>query len=217
MTASTESLQTDHESEPSSPKATETPSNPKEEPKEDSNDTSNISDDDDENSAGGGDNAKRFLPAYKKANAALTFPEKVRRHQRWRIGDQFVVFMFTRSHLQFFLNFTFNTTKSKTKMMNLMKYVEEKNKVEKEFCISWLPEGKAFVIYNIKEFTNSVIPKFFKASKFCSFTRKRKFNCTVCTTTCSFYLGASHERPYVNLYCSLSLGISSTKSRHRRR
>lgn len=79
------------------------------------------------------DKAKRFLPAYKKANAALTFPEK---------------------------------------MMNLMKYVDEKNKTEKDFCISWLPEGKAFVIYNIKEFTNTVIPKFFKASKFCSFTRK---------------------------------------------
>lgn len=79
------------------------------------------------------DMAKRFLPAYKKANAALTFPEK---------------------------------------MMNLMKYVEDRNKTDKDFCISWLPEGKAFVIYNIKEFTNSVIPKFFKASKFCSFTRK---------------------------------------------
>jgi len=79
------------------------------------------------------DMAKRFLPAYKKANAALTFPEK---------------------------------------MMNLMKYVEERNKTDKDFCISWLPEGKAFVIYNIKEFTSSVVPKFFKASKFCSFTRK---------------------------------------------
>lgn len=79
------------------------------------------------------DKTKRFLPAYKKANAALTFPEK---------------------------------------MMNLMKYVDEKNKTEKDFCVSWLPEGKAFVIYNIKEFTNSVIPKVFKASKFCSFTRK---------------------------------------------
>jgi len=56
--------------------------------------------------------------------------------------------------------------------MNLMKYVEEKNKTEKDFCVSWLPEGKAFVIYNIKEFTSSVVPKFFKASKFCSFTRK---------------------------------------------
>jgi len=82
---------------------------------------------------GAGDMAKRFLPAYKKANAALTFPEK---------------------------------------MMNLMKFVEEKNKTEKDFCVSWLPEGKAFVIYNIKEFTSIVIPKFFKASKFCSFTRK---------------------------------------------
>ena len=101
--------------------------------------------------------------------------------------------------------------------MNLMKYVEEKNKVEKEFCISWLPEGKAFVIYNIKEFTNSVVPKFFKASKFCSFTRKRKFNCTFCITTSPFYLGASHEIPYVYIYSSLSLGISSIKPRHRPR
>jgi len=84
-------------------------------------------------SVAGGDKAKRFLPAYKKANAALTFPEK---------------------------------------MMNLMKFVDEANKTEKDFCISWLPEGKAFVIYNIKEFTSHVIPKFFKASKFCSFTRK---------------------------------------------
>jgi hypothetical protein len=103
--------------------------------KEDSSISSKIVDDD-ENTDGAApmeDSSKRFLPAYKKANAALTFPEK---------------------------------------MMNLMKYVEERNQAEKEFCVSWLPEGKAFVIYNIKEFTSSVIPHFFKASKFCSFTRK---------------------------------------------
>jgi len=131
MTASTDPQPTDQESECSYPERTETLSDTS---KEDSKDDSKNSDDEDADGVvGGGDMAKRFLPAYKKANAALTFPEK---------------------------------------MMNLMKYVEEKNKTEKEFCISWLPEGKAFVIYNIKEFTTSVVPKFFKASKFCSFTRK---------------------------------------------
>jgi len=53
-----------------------------------------------------------------------------------------------------------------------MNYAAAKVKKDKHFCVSWLPDGKAFVIYDIKEFTNEVIPKFFKASKFCSFTRK---------------------------------------------
>lgn len=91
--------------------------------------------DEDVNNSGDDKSAdsKRFLPAYKKPNAALTFPEK---------------------------------------MMNLMKYANEMGQKEKQFCVSWLPDGKAFVIYDIKDFTNDVIPKFFKASKFCSFTRK---------------------------------------------
>jgi len=123
MTASTDSQPSDQDSVASTPKTTEI-----------SSDSPKISDDENgDGDSAAGDIAKRFLPAYKKANAALTFPEK---------------------------------------MMNLMKYVEEKNKIEKEFCVSWLPEGKAFVIYNIKDFTSSVVPKFFKASKFCSFTRK---------------------------------------------
>jgi len=102
--------------------------------KEDANHLSNISDDEngDEIDATG-DIAKRFLPAYKKSDAAKTFPEK---------------------------------------LMNLMRYVEKKNKIDKQFCVAWLPEGKTFVIYNTKEFSNNVVPKFFKASKFCSFTRK---------------------------------------------
>jgi len=136
MTATPEPQLTAKGSEESSlPKPAESSSDAKDSSKEgskgESNSASQISDD--ENTDNAKDNSKRFLPAYKKANAALTFPEK---------------------------------------MMNLMKYVDEKNKTEKEFCISWLPEGKAFVIYNIKEFTSSVVPKFFKASKFCSFTRK---------------------------------------------
>jgi len=123
----------DKDSESSLPKTVESNSSDAKNDRKGSS-ASNVSDDENTRSAvSKGDSTKRFLPAYKKANAALTFPEK---------------------------------------MMNLMKYVDERNKIEKEFCISWLPEGKAFVIYNIKEFTSSVIPKFFKASKFCSFTRK---------------------------------------------
>lgn len=134
MTTPLEPQPTDKDSGSSLPKPVESSSSDAKDTSKEDSSVSNITDDENADSVSGkGGGSKRFLPAYKKANAALTFPEK---------------------------------------MMNLMKYVEEKNKTEKEFCVSWLPEGKAFVIYNIKEFTNSVIPKFFKASKFCSFTRK---------------------------------------------
>jgi len=99
----------------------------------DDDDDEDIDDDNNEDSGQSKDIAKRFLPAYKKPNAALTFPEK---------------------------------------MMNLMNYATARVKQEKHFCVSWLPDGKAFVIYDIKDFTKDVVPKFFKASKFCSFTRK---------------------------------------------
>lgn len=38
--------------------------------------------------------------------------------------------------------------------------------------ISWIPNGAAFVIYKKKKFSTDVLPKFFKQSKFTSFTRK---------------------------------------------
>jgi hypothetical protein len=134
MTVSPEPEQTNDQQEADCPPSSEIVEvSAEEKTKDDSDKTDKIEDENADGDVETGDMAKRFLPAYKKANAALTFPEK---------------------------------------MMNLMKYVEEKNKIEKDFCVSWLPEGKAFVIYNIKEFTSSVIPKFFKASKFCSFTRK---------------------------------------------
>lgn len=40
------------------------------------------------------------------------------------------------------------------------------------FCVAWLPDGKSFVIRHPDEFTRKVLPKFFKATKFSSFTRK---------------------------------------------
>jgi hypothetical protein len=38
--------------------------------------------------------------------------------------------------------------------------------------ISWLPHGRSFIIYKKKTFAATVLPKFFKATKFTSFTRK---------------------------------------------
>jgi len=76
-------------------------------------------------------NTKRYLPAHKKPDAALTFPEK---------------------------------------LMNLMKEADKHD--SKNFCIAWLPDGKTFIIRDPEEFTRKVLLKFFKATKFSSFTRK---------------------------------------------
>jgi HSF-type DNA-binding len=40
------------------------------------------------------------------------------------------------------------------------------------FCVAWLPDGKSFVIRNTDEFTRTVLPHYFKATKFSSYTRK---------------------------------------------
>jgi hypothetical protein len=51
----------------------------------------------------------------------------------------------------------------------MMKFAE---KQDSEFCVSWLDDGMSFVIRNPDEFTRTVVPKFFKPTKFSSFTRK---------------------------------------------
>ena len=38
--------------------------------------------------------------------------------------------------------------------------------------ISWLPHGKGFAIYKKKKFASDILPKYFKQSKYTSFTRK---------------------------------------------
>ena len=38
--------------------------------------------------------------------------------------------------------------------------------------ISWLPHGRSFIIYKKKKFAAQALPKYFKATKFTSFTRK---------------------------------------------
>ena len=39
-------------------------------------------------------------------------------------------------------------------------------------AISWLSHGKSFIVYDKKKFVESILPRFFKESKFTSFTRK---------------------------------------------
>lgn len=39
-------------------------------------------------------------------------------------------------------------------------------------CITWLPHGRSFLIHDVYKFTDTVLPKYFKGTKFSSFTRK---------------------------------------------
>lgn len=57
-------------------------------------------------------------------------------------------------------------------LMALMRYADEQGKDNKDFCVAWLPEGKSFVIRNPDEFARQIVPQYFKATKFSSFTRK---------------------------------------------
>jgi len=50
-----------------------------------------------------------------------------------------------------------------------MQYAETKGD---DFCVTWLPDGKSFIIRDMDTFTKEVVPKYFKATKFSSFTRK---------------------------------------------
>lgn len=50
-----------------------------------------------------------------------------------------------------------------------MRYCE---KQKEGFFIAWCEDGKSFIIRNPDEFARYVIPKYFKATKFSSFTRK---------------------------------------------
>ena len=55
--------------------------------------------------------------------------------------------------------------------MNMMRFADKQENTE-EYCAAWLNDGKSFVIRDADAFTRQVIPHFFKATKFSSFTRK---------------------------------------------
>lgn len=46
------------------------------------------------------------------------------------------------------------------------------NDEENQPIVSWLPHGKGWVIHNKQRFSDFILPKYFKKSKFTSFTRK---------------------------------------------
>mmetsp|Transcript_16760 Transcript_16760/g.27808 ORF Transcript_16760/g.27808 Transcript_16760/m.27808 type:complete len:368 (+) Transcript_16760:89-1192(+) len=56
------------------------------------------------------------------------------------------------------------------KLMSMMKTADKED--TDEYCIAWLVDGKSFVVRNPDEFTRKVLPNYFKATKFSSFTRK---------------------------------------------
>jgi len=53
--------------------------------------------------------------------------------------------------------------------LQLMEILDDKNN---EHIITWLPHGKAFIIYQKKKFATEILTKYFKESKYTSFTRK---------------------------------------------
>ena len=65
-------------------------------------------------------------------------------------------------------NVTFRS--ASIQLMHLMAFADKHK--NNNFCVSWLSDGKSFVVSNPDEFTRQVLPKYFKATKFTSFTRK---------------------------------------------
>jgi len=53
--------------------------------------------------------------------------------------------------------------------MKMMRYAETQGE---DFCVAWMEDGKSFIIRKPDDFTRTVVPKFFKPTKFSSFTRK---------------------------------------------
>mmetsp|Transcript_31554 Transcript_31554/g.65939 ORF Transcript_31554/g.65939 Transcript_31554/m.65939 type:complete len:437 (+) Transcript_31554:329-1639(+) len=61
------------------------------------------------------------------------------------------------------------------KLMSMLDYAEEmkdKSDDPANDCISWLPHGDAFLVRHPTECAETIVPLFFKAAKFSSFTRK---------------------------------------------
>lgn len=56
--------------------------------------------------------------------------------------------------------------------MHMMTYAEAQCATDPNFCVAWTHGGSAFVVQDPDAFTKDVVPRFFKATKFASFTRK---------------------------------------------
>jgi len=56
--------------------------------------------------------------------------------------------------------------------MHMMTHAEAQGAMDPNFCVAWTHGGSAFVVQDPDAFTKDVVPRFFKATKFASFTRK---------------------------------------------
>jgi len=54
-------------------------------------------------------------------------------------------------------------------LLQLMEILGDK---ANENIITWLPHGKAFIVYQKEKFANDILPRYFKETKYTSFTRK---------------------------------------------
>ena len=61
---------------------------------------------------------------------------------------------------------------SPAQLMHMMTYAEAQCATDPNFCVAWTHGGSAFVVQDPDAFTKDVVPRFFKATKFASFTRK---------------------------------------------
>ena len=61
---------------------------------------------------------------------------------------------------------------SPSQLMHMMTYAEAQCATDPSFCVAWTHGGSAFVVQDPDAFTKDVVPRFFKATKFASFTRK---------------------------------------------
>jgi hypothetical protein len=121
---------------------------------------------------------QRYIPKNKKPDAALTFPEKVRLTNCRRLSTGGIDRICHLPTLPISSSLQLATSSSLfffRQLMSLMKFAAKAGDPE-NYCVAWLPDGKSFIIRNPDDFTRKVLPKFFKATKFSSFTRKCMFS-----------------------------------------
>lgn len=56
--------------------------------------------------------------------------------------------------------------------LKLYQMLDDADRQGYDDIVSWLPEGNGFIIYNPKELTNTVLPAYFRQTKYTSFTRQ---------------------------------------------
>jgi len=106
---------------------------------------------------GGGVHREEQTPPFLSANSALTLRERTLSTDQTMSGRNDSGFVDVDEDI---------TLTFPQKLMEILSNQETGD------VISWLPHGRGFLIYKKKKFAVEVLPKYFKQSKFTSFTRK---------------------------------------------